>query len=365
MELRDFRQKEYAETWLKSRFGILYLCPRFGKIKTTINCLNQLNNPKVLIIYPIETIKTSWENDLNKWSYNQTNISYCTTASLWKLAANPVKYDLIVVDEIHLLSPANMEELKSLIDFGNNQVLGLSGTISKDTEAELLDSTKLKVLARYPIEQAIKEKVITDYEIHVAFLDLDDKIRHIQPYKKSPKYKVTEKDRYDQITNSIVKKSILGENVGLLPLQRMHLLNKSIAKLNLTKRLLKKYNHERILVFCGTTESADKLEIPVYHSKAKDEKLKNDFCNGKGNHLATVDMFEAGVTIKPINKAIVMAFDSNPENLAQRISRLTGYEYDNPDKKAIVYIVCTNTVEKKWLVAALEFFDQSKVKYYS
>jgi hypothetical protein len=74
-------------------------------------------------------------------------------------------------------------------------------------------------------------------------------------------------------------------------------------------------------------------------------------------------MFEAGVTVKPINRAIINSFDSNPENLSQRISRLTGFEYDNPDKKAKVYIICTDTVEKRWLSKALEFFDQSKVKY--
>lgn len=365
MGLRDRRQEQFAKVWLKSRFGILYLCPRFGKIKTTIHCLKELGDPEVLIIYPIETIKTSWEEDLKKWSYDSSKVSYCTTASLWKLAENPRKYDVIVMDEIHLFSPANLMEMKALIDFGNSQVLGLSGTISKDTEAELLDCTKLKVLARYPIEQAIKEKVITDYEIHVALIDLDDKVKHVQPYKKSPKYVVTEKFRYGQLTDKIIELRKTGDDLGMLPLQRMHVLNKSIAKLSLTKKLLNKYKDERILVFCGITSMADKLGIPVYHSKAKDEQLKNDFCAGKGNHLATVDMFEAGVTVKPINKAIINAFDSNPENLSQRISRLTGYEYDNPDKKAVVYIICTNTIERKWLTKALEFFDQSKVKYYS
>lgn len=364
MQLRDKRQKEFANIWLKDKFGILYLAPRFGKIKTTVNCLKELGNPTVLIIYPIETIRTSWEEDLKKWSYDASKVSYCTTASLWKLAERPQKYDVIVMDEVHLFSPANLMEMKALMDFGNKQILGLSGTISKNTEAELA-VLGLKILAKYPIEQGIKEKVITDYEIHVALIDLDNRVKHIQPYKKSPKYIVTEQFRYTQLTDKIIELREKGDDLGLLPLQRMHVLNKSLSKLELTKKLLKKYKDERILVFCGTTAMADKLGIPVYHSKAKDEQLKINFCQGKGNHLATVDMFEAGVTIKPINKAIINAFDSNPENLSQRISRLTGYEYNNPNKKAVVYIICTNTIERKWLSKALEFFDQSKVKYYS
>ena len=124
-----------------------------------------------------------------------------------------------------------------------------------------------------------------------------------------------------------------------------------------------KKKKERALVFCGVTDIADRLGVPVYHSKNKDDQVKDDFCSGKGDILATVDMFEAGVTVKPINKAIINGHDSNPENLAQRVSRLTGYEYDNPDKVARVIIVCTNTVEKDWLDKALEFFDLSKVKY--
>lgn len=39
-------------------------------------------------------------------------------------------------------------------------------------------------------------------------------------------------------------------------------------------------------------------------------------------------------------------------------------EYDNPDKKAHIYIISSNEqVEQKWLNKALEFFDKSKIKY--
>ena len=39
-------------------------------------------------------------------------------------------------------------------------------------------------------------------------------------------------------------------------------------------------------------------------------------------------------------------------------------EYNNPDKKAIIYIVSSNEIiELKWLTKALEFFDKNKIKY--
>ena len=368
MTLRDQRQKEFADKWLETKFGILYLCPRFGKIKTAINCLEAFTKPKVLIIYPIETIKTSWTQDLVKWGYDNPDIIYSTTASLWKLSEKPELYDVIIVDEIHALSPANLEELKVLMEHGNKVVLGLSGTLSERTQAELSSVLRLPVVAYYPIEQGIKEKVITDYEITVLLTNLDNKVKYIRPYKNG--YVITEQEQYDKLTAEMSKRQMSFDplsddplDLGMLPLLRMHVLKQSISKLSLTKRLIAKYKDERLLIFCGTTDNADKLGIPSYHSKNKNEVIKTDFCNGSGSHLATVDMFEAGVTIKPINRAIINAFDSNPENLSQRISRLTGFEYDNLEKVAKVYIISTETIELKWLKKALEFFDTSKVKY--
>jgi len=363
MTLRDKRQQEFADIWLKSKCGILYLCPRFGKIRTTIKCLETFNKPRVLIIYPIETIRTSWIQDFKIWEYDDAEVTYVTTASLWKFAENPEKFDVIVADEIHAFSEANLKELKALIDSGNKNILGLSGTISELTEQEIYLITGLAVLAHYPIEQAIQEKVITDYEITVILTDLDKTIPYSKLYKKAKLLK-PEQDIYNLITRTIIEAEENFQDTKFLRLQRMHLLKRSLAKLTMTRRLIGRFKDERVLVFCGVTEIADQLGIPVYHSKKKNEKLKQDFCSGIGNHLATVDMFEAGVTVKPINRAIINSFDSNPENLSQRISRLTGFEYDNPQKIAKIYIIaCQNTVEIKWLSKALQFFDYSKVKY--
>lgn len=386
--LRNKRQQEFANIWLKSKYGILYLCPRFGKIKTTINCLQAFDRPKILIIHPIETIKKSWEDDFVYWGY-VCDVTYCTTASLWKLAENPKLFDVVIMDEVQMFSPANLQEMKKLIAAGNKNVLGLSGTISSQTASELSQTLNMPILAEYPIEQAIKEKVITDYKIHVVMTDLDNKEKYIVPSKKHPDFKVTEKNNYEYLTSRMeeIKQEVKDNNekmvermaakglmpdfedfekvdLGMLPLQRMAILKKSIAKRKTTLGVMERFKGDRMLIFCGTTAIADSLGVPVYHSKDKDKEVKDAFCRGEGDILATVDMFEAGVTIKPISRAIINSFDSNPENLAQRVSRLTGFEYDSPDKVAMIYIICTDTIEKDWLLKALEFFDLEKVSYH-
>ena len=95
------------------------------------------------------------------------------------------------------------------------------------------------------------------------------------------------------------------------------------------------------------------------------EKQKfEDFASGKGKHMAVVKIGNTGVTYKPLNRVIINYFDSNAENLAQKINRCMAMEYNNPDKRAQIYIVCSDEdVEARWLKKALEFFDKSKIKF--
>ncbi len=149
-----------------------------------------------------------------------------------------------------------------------------------------------------------------------------------------------------------------------LRLARMRIIQNSVAKMEKTRALLAKHKDERVLVFCGVTAIADELGIPVYHRKAGDKQVFEDFAAGKGNHLAVVKIGNSGVTYKPLNRVIINYVDSNAENLAQKINRCMAMEYNTPDKKAHIYIVCSaEEVERKWLRKALEFFDKDKIVY--
>ncbi len=357
MNIRDQRQQEYANSWLHGgQFGILYLCPRFGKIYTTINILEKLpNNIKILLAYPDLKIKTSWETDFETRGYSNPNITYTTHLSIKKHTSED--YDIIIIDEIHLLSEAQIEACKELSCM---KVLGLTGTLTSTTEETLEEELGLPVIARYPIEQAILEGVIVDYQITVVHVPLDNK--QLVQYKTKLK---TEKAQFDAYGWIISKLQREGRDAMFMRLARMRIIQNSISKLNKTKALLTKHADERILVFCGITAIADKLGIPSYHSKSTEKDIFTDFAEGNGaNHLAVVKIGNTGVTYKPLNRVIINYFDSNAENLAQKINRCMAMEYNTPDKKAHIYIICsTEEVEIKWLRKALEFFDETKIKY--
>jgi superfamily II DNA or RNA helicase len=364
MTLRDQRQKEFADVWLNhGKFGILNLCPRFGKIYTTINILEKLKPKSILIAYPDNKIKESWKKDFTTRGHDDSNVTYTTHLSIKKHLDEA--FDLIVIDEIHLLSEAQIEAVGELIDkhveFSSTggHVLGLTGTLSSWTERTLREQLDLCVLAEYPIEQAIKEGVVVDYEITVVTVPLDTTVKN--NYKGKIRTEKQQFDAYGYVIDSLDRQ---GRATMFPRLARMRVVQNSLAKLNKTKELLKKHKDERVLVFCGVTAIADKLGIPSYHSKKEEKEIFDNFVAGKGKHLAVVKIGNTGVTYKPLNRVIINYFDSNGENLAQKINRCMAMEYDNPDKKAMIYIISSKeVVELRWLTKALEFFDKEKIKY--
>jgi len=358
MTLRDRRQAEFADTWWNhGKFGILNLCPRFGKIRTTINILKKMKKDcSILIAYPDNKIKDSWIEDFEQMEYVNDNITYTTHLSIHKHTST--EFDIVVIDEIHLLSEAQIGACVDLFSI-NDDILGLTGTLSRWTKRTLSEELGLQVVAEYPIEKAIEEGVIVDYQITVIKVPLDDVVK--KQYKGKWK---TEKQQFKALSYVINKMMYSGGNTMFMRLARMRLIQNSVAKLNKTKQLLQQYKDERVLVFCGITKIADALGIPSHHSKSKDKDAFKKFAEGEGSHMAVVKIGNTGITYKPLNKVIINYFDSNAENLAQKINRCMAMEYNTPDKKADIYIICSDEdVEQNWLNKALEFFDKNKIIY--
>jgi len=357
-DIRTRRQREFANLWLESNMmNIMNLCPRFGKIRVAINILEQLNpHCTVLITYPDNKIRHSWEEDFVKRGYNNPNITFTTHLSLKKYVDKI--FDIIIIDEIHLISTAQMEICKELFK-ENHVMLGLTGTLASDTKNWLLSALHLPVVANYSISQAISEGVISDYDITVIKVPLDTTT--LQVYKKQRK---TEKQQFDMLSYVINKQQQEGRDTMFMRLARMRIIQNSLSKINKTKEILKQYENNRILVFCGITAVADSLDIPSFHSKSTNKMTFQNFTEGNIKHLAVVKIGATGITYKPLNQIIINYFDSNAEDLAQKLNRAMSFEYDNPEKKAHITIICsTESVELLWLKKALEFFSPEKIKY--
>lgn len=368
MTTRDIIQKNLADDFMsKGFFGCIFAAPRTGKIKITLNCLQKTD--KVIIIYPEVNIKQSWVSDFKKWKFNSKNVTFSTTRSFSKIKT---PCDVLVIDEIHTLSENQVNDVAAYIKkFDIKKVIGLSGTISLETEQMLLEKLKLPITVRYSIEQAIQDKVISDYRIEVVTVPLRT-IKDQEVKWKSPEgvktFYVSEKSSFDRLTQKIAEAQfstyINYKQLKMMRLNRMMIIKKSQAKVEATKKLLQQYKDKRVLVFTGLTSIADSLNIPSYHSKKEDEVIRDSFLAGKLDKLAIVAKLNTGVTFNALDTAIVNFFDSNSENMAQKISRITCFDYNNESKCAHIIIVSSNEPQElQWLNKALSFFEPSKIKY--
>jgi len=353
MDLREQRQREFAQEWLKTKFGILLISPRMGKTRVAIYALREMNNPSILIAYPDNKIKQSWIDEFKLMGYDLSKVTFTTHLSLHKYI--DVVYDVVILDEIHLLSENQLLAAYQLLKI-NKTVLGLTGTLANDSKSALWITLGLRVIAEYLIDQAIDEDVITDYEINVVTVPLDNKVKM---YKGK-----TEKQKFDNLSWVIDKLVDEGKDPFFLRLQRMRIIQNSIAKRNKTISLLREYENDRVLVFTGLTKIADSLGIHSYHSKSSEKKIFEDFVSGEIKHLAVCRIGNTGITYKSLNRVIISYFSSSSEDFVQKIMRATSFEYDNPEKKALITITVSNEpIEQNWLKKALKGLNKDKIKY--
>lgn len=301
-----------------------------------------------------KSLRDTQQMSVSEYFYNGK--VYCVKVPSGAIVVRHKGYTFIS-GNCHALSEAQIAHLQAL-QTGCDIVLGLTGTLSKWSEKALKSKLGWPVIARYTQEQAILDGIVSDYEITVHTIPLDNQ-RLIQ-YKKKLN---TEKKQFGAYSFVIEKMEKGDKDTMFLRLARMRIIQSSLAKTTLTRRLLAKYKDERVLVFCGIKAIADNLGIPSDHSGKKDSgEAILQFKDGLGNHLAVCKMASMGVTFKPLDRVIINYFDSNSENLQQRIARATNLDYNG--KIAKIDIICTTEqVELDWLKRALKPFNNSKINY--
>lgn len=357
MNLKDKLQEQWSNEFIEAGCqGLIHVAPRTGKTICALRIAQKIKAKEILVVYPDNKIRNSWINDVDKIAF-KANITYTTYLSLHK---HILQYDFIVFDEIHATSEAQREEMKSLLKI-NKMWVGMSGSLSKDTVKELNCYFKAKIIIDYPIEQAISDGIISNYEIHIVKAKLDTKILT----KNSKGKMLSEKQKYDNLSYVIDSLIRSGKSAFMPSLARMRILQSSIGKLNKTKELLKQFKDKRILIFTGLTKTANELGTRVHHSKDENEEDFIQFASGdsKFNHLSVVKIGNSGVTFKNLDLIILNSFDGNEESTTQKICRCLLLEKDL-NKISHIYIICTDeSAEITKLKKSLSMFRQAKISY--
>lgn len=353
MSQQDILQEEISNYYVNNGSKDCYnISVRVGKTRLSILIMQKLKVRKVLILYPFDTIRQSWEDEFVKMDWRPEEVVYSTYLSIAKHIG---KYDIIFADEIQKMSEHKMGILNDLLLI-NKRFLGLSGTYSEETKEQLYELCGLTVNYEYTTEQAIKDGIVADYEVIIKQFKLDDSKQYLKVLK-TKSYMTTERGELKAINRRIINTS--GEMQKFARINRMQWINKCNSLKKKTLELINELKYERFLLFAGDTKFLDDLGIPTYHNKnSKDDNLEL-FKRQKINHLGLCQLANQGTTFPNLSHIIITNINSNSENLFQKLARsllLDGAE------RSKIYIICSEEdFQIKWLMKALSNVPKNKI----
>nr|WP_297766271.1 DEAD/DEAH box helicase family protein [uncultured Butyrivibrio sp.] len=245
---------------------------------------------------------------------------------------------VLVVDEVHNFGAQNLsKKLPENIRYR----LGLSATVERYMDDEgtgaILQYFGEKCIY-YPIERAIKEKALVNYEYYPIIVTLT--YEELEEYRKITK----------QITKCIVEKngkkkiSDIGQQ---LLFKRTRLVAGAENKLETLKEVMLPYKDDRhLLVYCGATRGfeeykgqkerqIDRVEkilgleygMSTHRFTAEEDaeqrrKIKEGFADGDYQVITAIKCLDEGVNIPNIHVAFIMASSRNPKEFIQRRGRV-------------------------------------------
>lgn len=357
MNKKDEIQQEALNELKKHKRATVGISMGVGKTKLGLMHMSYYYNDysKFLVVAPKLSIFESWKDDAVKFGYGYLldHITFTTYISLHKQDKD---YDVVYLDECHSLTEANESFL-----FGyKNRIIGLTGTPPKRGEKFIMVNKYCPVVYTYFVDDAVKDKILNDYEITVHMLTLSTNNNFVVKGKNGSFYS-SESRQYNYWNNKIqIERN--EKSLKFMRIMRMKVLMSFTTKETYTRKLLAN-SVNKCIVFANTQDQADKLCNYSYHSGNKDsEDNLILFKEGKIQRLSCVHQLSEGVTVPDLKEAIILhSYGGSSAKTKQRIGRVLRL---NPDDKAIVHVLCyAGTVDENWVKDALSDLDQSKIRY--
>ena len=315
------------------------------------------NTPKFLVVAPKVSIFQSWKDDAEKFGLTHL-LEFITFTTYLSLSKQPNDYSCIYLDECHSLLYSHEFYLGTY----PGQILGLTGTPPryKNSEKGEMVARFCPIMYSYITDDAVDDKILNDYKVVVHQLELNTQKNYMVKLKNGGAFMTSEREHYMYWTNRINDTTNFAQQ-KIFRIMRMKAMMEYKTKENYAKALLDMI-HEKCIVFCNTTEQADKICRDSYHSKNPDsEDNLLAFKNGDIDQLSCVLQLNEGVNIPNLKAGIILHAYSNERKSAQRIGRLLRL---NPDDKAVIHILMyRDTQDEQWVHEALKDLDPEKISY--
>lgn len=318
-------------------------------IRRIIKAFNKNENAKIIFSSARELHLDNFKRELIKFNHEDLidRIIFCCHKSLTKYY--DVEFDLYLCDESHMQISLYLPFLAQLYDLNPDvEILCLSGTPKKNHPQFFELEQYVPISYTKLIDDAIDKKILNNYNIHIIFVDMNEK----------------EKRNYHYWFNRYK-----ANNIGYsFELQKTKSILKHIEhKERFTKLLLDtQFKDKKVLIYAGTIDLAERLDRHTYHSKlSKKQRVENyeNFYNDKIYHLVNVNGIKESVSIPNLKYGIITYIDASRQSTEQAIGRFCRLPVD---EEAHIYILCVrDTIEEKWIQKALSYLDSNKIKYYN
>lgn len=359
---RDEVQAEAFDTACKHKRCGLGISVGVGKTFIALRHMRHLFNQgytKFLVVGPKKSVFKTWQDEINKHGFTDLElceITYVTYRSINKM--DPSHYDAVYLDECHNILESHLPFLSSY----TGRILGLSGTpprYKNSTKGKLIQ-IYCPIRYEYIIDDAVGDAILNDYSIIVHEVELDTR-KNFKVKTKKMEFVTTEVANYDYHNKRIG--STYGKQQMFARIMRMKAMMEYGSKEEYAKSLMEMID-DKCIVFCNTTDQADRLCKTSYHSKNPDSVLNLEkFNSGEADKLSCVLQLSEGINIPDLKVGIILHAYGNEKKLMQRLGRLMRLA---AGEKAIIHILMfKNTQDETWVENALKDLDQSKITYYA
>jgi superfamily II DNA or RNA helicase len=367
IQLREWQNNAIQE-WISQDYkGIINVVTGGGKTIFGIYSFYNLNKndivDNVIVIVPSKTLQDQWAaNFLNLFELSESEISYnvnkvrkvnilinLTAQKLPKLNYNRT---LLIADECHRYGTENNLKFLSL---NFRAKIGLTATLERkydDGVAKILKPYIGDVVYNYTLKQAIKDSVVTNYNLKNIRTNLISE----------------EQIEYDKIDNRIRKLSFqlrkehdidLENKIKLLLIKRKSIINNSFYRSLVAVKLILSNLDRKKIIFTETISQAENikslckeqgLDTLVYHSKmSRKDRLFSlrSFLDDDYHTMIGCKSLDEGFDVPNIDMGIIVSQSTTSRQRIQRLGR-TIRLFDNK-KTPIIYTLFTTSDEKESL----------------
>jgi superfamily II DNA or RNA helicase len=379
MKTKDELHAEALEQISSQRACSVDLSMGSGKTRLALKRVAMLpDDGKVFVAIPTRGLEQSWRKEAqdNGYGYLLDDMTFDLYRNLGKHDSS--KYALVIFDEIHKIRDQHVSFLE-----GCKKILGLTGTRpGNNSEPGRLCSHYAPFVFEYPLDDAIADGMVNDYEITVHLIPLsDEKTIKREVERTRQVFHVSEKSDYQYRTGIIAGMELEKEDLwrdrpaGFA--RRSEQINKVLmlkrigrltaikgygSKVAFVRKLLETVK-DRTVIFANTQAQADQLCPHSHHSSNKHSDDNTALFNTGGiGMLSCVEQLGIGVNLVDARNGIIMhTYSDKSDKGRQRFGRLLRL---NPADKCHLHVICyKNTVDQEWVLSTLSDLDQSKITW--